>query len=251
MSFQVPRDHSMQLQSEDIGNTKAWITSYSPRTSHFSHSFVKGEYILGLNYTCDCVPSEPLTCTNVKHTNLKRGNGKQDGGHGAPATAITWHWSLFLHYCPDPTASETQLPSLPKLTPTEARVTQESPPSPLLTHVHCPLSRQPQLLKLPPGTQAWCSLWMPGHPDSVLLSHLNEKISPFFLFVACSPTLRSSPDKGKLFSFFRRRCTTINCIIYRRQGRRGKEKGANNAVGLPLTSGFDPWKKWVLTHICQ
>lgn len=77
----------------------------------------------------------------------------------------------------------SQVTSLPKFIPTNARVTQDSPPLSLhsLPATLCPSSYSCNNCSLP-GTQVWHALWVPGAPDSVLLKHLNRKISHFFLF---------------------------------------------------------------------
>lgn len=127
-----------------LGKTKVWLAMVSLTASPFSRSFVKEEHLLCLNYTCDYVPSGPLTCTNAKHGNSRKDGAEDKWGLQSssncnnlaesipPPASVPWPHSL----------RNSQLTSLPRLIPTEARVTQDSPPSSvhLLPTAPCPSS---------------------------------------------------------------------------------------------------------------
>lgn len=83
-----------------LGKTKAWITNYSPRTSSFSHSFEKGDYLRCLNTLVTVYP---------EHKNLEESwTRAQNRGYWAQATTVTrCRKSPLLHQCPAPPASQS------------------------------------------------------------------------------------------------------------------------------------------------
>lgn len=128
-SFQI----SQILQHSYKGRkNKSWITNHRPRTSPFSHSFMKGEYSLCLNCSCDWGTSGSLAYINARHMPLEKSwSREQEGGYWAPMTAITW-WRRRLFpstVLRSHSLRSSQPTSLPRFIPTEAIVTQFSPPT--------------------------------------------------------------------------------------------------------------------------
>lgn len=170
VSLQIPQD--------------PWPTIISLTASPSSQSFVKGNNLLCFNYTCDCVPSGLLTCTNAQHVTLeKRWSRRQDGGYRALAGAVTCHRGHpLLHQDPDPTASETLSWHL-ALSSFSLR---QGWLKIRLHHVRipCPL---PQVSAATAVTttprESSVAPTVPGGTDSVLLKGLSTKIPHFFLCV--------------------------------------------------------------------
>ena len=150
--------------------------------------------------------------TKVKHMNFKRGTRKHNGGTEVQQLYYPGNEASSFTNAPIPHLRNSADIS-PQAHPTEARITQESPPS---FPYHLPTAlclgsyscwNCHQGLKS--GSLCECQ-----GTQTVLPSHLNTKIFPFF-FMAHSPILRPSLAKAKLFSSFTKQCTTINCIIHR------------------------------------